>query len=119
MKYLKNIIKSLLLTFLFFMIFSLLITLLNYYNIINHQTLEICKIIIPILSMMFGGLLMGKKTSKNGWLEGLKLSLIIIFILIMISIILKEFEFKNLTFFLILIISGIFGSILGINTKNT
>ena len=126
MKYLKTLSKALLFTIIFFIFLTLLLTIFNYFNIINYQILNIGKIIIPILTLMFGGLLMGKKASKNGWLEGLKISLIIIIILIIITLILiiitliiNEFSPKKLTYFLILIISGIFGSILGINTKNT
>ena len=101
MKYLKTLSKTLLFTIIFFIFLTLLLTIFNYFNIINYQ------------------LLMGKKASKNGWLEGLKISLIIIIILIIITLIINEFSPKKLTYFLILIISGIFGSILGINTKNT
>lgn len=119
MKYLKILLKNILYTFIFFAIFSLLLTALNYFNIINYQTLAIGKIIIPILSLGLSGLLMGKKATKNGWLEGLKISLIIVLLLISVTAIIGEFSPKKLTFFLILIIAGIFGSILGINTKNT
>lgn len=119
MKYLKTLSKTLLFTIIFFIFLTLLLTIFNYFNIINYQILNIGKIIIPILTLMFGGLLMGKKASKNGWLEGLKISLIIIIILIIITLIINKFSPKKLTYFLILIISGIFGSILGINTKNT
>lgn len=119
MKYLKKLIKNLLYTFLFFMIFSLLLTVLGYFNIINYQTLAIAKIIIPIISLGLSGLLMGKNATKNGWLEGLKIGLIIVTFLIAFTTIIGEFSPKKLTFFLILIIATIFGSILGINTKNT
>ena len=115
MKYLKKLFKCLLYTFLFFAFFSLLLTAFNYFNIINYQTVTIGKIIIPILSLGFSGLLMGKKATKNGWLEGLKISLIITIPLIIFATIIGEFSPKKLTFFLILIITGIFGSILGIN----
>lgn len=119
MKYLKLLTKNLLITLIFFTISTLLLTIFNYFNIIGYQILNIGKIIIPILTLIFSGLLMGKKANKNGWLEGLKISLIIVVILIIITLIMNEFSPKKLTFFLILIISGIFGSILGINTKNT
>lgn len=119
MKYLKKISLNLLYTFIFFIILSLLLTTFNYFNIINYNILAIGKIIIPILTLAFAGLLMGKSTTKNGWLEGLKISLIIIFFIIIGILILDEFTSKKITFLLILIISGIFGSILGINTKNT
>ena len=119
MKYFKNLLKTLLYTLIFFTIFSLLLTIFNYFNIINYQTLAIGKIIVPILSLGLSGLLMGKKVEKNGWLEGLKISLIITILLIIITFILGEFSAEKLTFYLILIISGIFGSIIGINTKTT
>ena len=118
MKYLKKLFKNLLYTFLFFVIFSLLLTTSGYFNIINYQTLVIGKIIIPILSLGFSGLLMGKKATKNGWLEGLKISLIIIAIMTIFTLITQSFTPKILTFFLILILSGIFGSIIGINKNN-
>lgn len=118
MKYLKKLSLSILYTIIFFLILSLLLTTLHYFNIINYQILAICKIIIPILTLFFAGLLMGKKATKNGWLEGLKISLIIIGILTIFTLIINEFSPKILTFFLILILSSIFGSIIGIN-KNT
>lgn len=119
MKYLKKLSKNILYTIIFFTILTLLLTTFNYFNLINYQTLAIGKIIIPILTLGFGGLLMGKKATKNGWFEGLKISLIIVLLLIIITVMLGDFSPKKLTFFLILIISAIFGSILGINTKNT
>lgn len=119
MKYLKRLLKTITYTFIFFALFTLLLTTFNYFNLINYQTLAIGKIIVPILTLGFSGLLMGKKANKNGWFEGLKISLIIVLVLITITAILGEFSPKKLTFYLILIISGIFGSILGINTKTT
>lgn len=118
MKYLKKLSLNILYTIILFIILSLLLTAFNYFNIINYQTLAICKIIIPILSLFFAGLLMGKKATKNGWLEGLKISLIIIAIMTIFTLITQSFTPKILTFFLILILSGIFGSIIGINKNN-
>ena len=114
MKYLKKLSLNILYTIILFITLSLLLTAFNYFNIINYQTLAICKIIIPILSLFFAGLLMGKKATKNGWLEGLKISLIIIAIMTIFTLITQSFTPKILTFFLILILSGIFGSIIGI-----
>lgn len=118
MKYFKNLSLNVLYSLLLFIILSLILTALNYFNIINYTALTISKIIIPILSLGVGGFLMGKKAIKNGWLEGLKISLIIVLIFIIITVILKEFDIKKLTFFTILIFSGIFGSIIGINKKS-
>lgn len=118
MKYLKTLSLNILYTIIFFIILSLLLTAFHYFNIINYKTLTIAKIIIPILTFFLSGLLMGKKATKNGWLEGLKISLIIIIILLIVTISIGKFTPKILTFYLILILAGIFGSIIGIN-KNT
>lgn len=118
MKYLKTLSLNILYTIIFFIVLSLLLTAMHYYNIINAQTLAITKIIIPIFTLFISGLLMGKKATKNGWLEGLKISLIIITIIFIITLAAGQFSPKILTFYLILILSGIFGSIIGIN-KNT
>ena len=51
MKYLKKLSLNILYTIILFITLSLLLTAFNYFNIINYQTLAICKIIIPILSL--------------------------------------------------------------------
>lgn len=119
LQYLKNLSKGLLTTIIIFIILSLILTLLNYFNLLNHTVLTICKMIIPLLSVGLGGLTAGKSVTKNGWISGLLIGLFITFIIFILSLILQEFEFKNLIFFIILIITSTFGSMLGINTKKT
>lgn len=117
MKKIKKISLNIAYTFLFFLSSIFILTILNYFNLINYNVLAICKIIIPITSFIISGLLMGKKAKNKGWLEGIKISSIIVSIFILITIILDEFDIKKITFFIILIASGTLGSILGINTK--
>ena len=58
-------------------------------------------------------------SNQKGWLEGLKLSLIIIVILMLFNYLGlgNKFAIKNLIYYLILMISAIFGSMVGINKK--
>ena len=117
MNYLKKTGISLLYIIGFILILTFLITLLNYFNIISKNVVSVFKIIIPIVSLFIGGFIIGKKSSKKGWLEGLKLSLIFLFIFILFNYLgLKNnIEFKNLLYYLIIITSTCFGSMLGIN----
>lgn len=117
MNYLKKIGISLLYIIGFILILTFLITLLNYFNIISKNVVSVFKIIIPIVSLFIGGFVTGKRSSQKGWLEGLKLSLIFLFIFILFNYLgLKNnIEFKNLLYYLIIIISTCFGSMLGIN----
>ncbi len=119
MKYLKKVAKTILIISLFFILLSIILTALNYFNVISYQTLAVFKIIIPILSLGLSGFLMGKKSVKNGWLEGIKIGLIVTILLAIITAIIGEFAVKKITFFVILLCASTFGSIIGINTKNT
>ena len=119
LQYLKNLSKGLLTTIIIFIILSLILTLLNYFNLLNHTVLTICKMVIPLLSIVTGSFISGKKTIKNGWISGLINGLIITLFIFILSLIIKDFEFKNLIFFIIIIITSTFGSILGINAKKT
>lgn len=96
-----------------------IVTLLNFFDIFNETTLNISKIIIIIVSLIIGGFLVGKKSPNKGWLAGLKLSLVfIIFILLFNFLALGYFvQLSDLIYYFIIIISTIFGSMIGINTK--
>lgn len=119
MNYLKNIGISLLYIIGIIIVGTFLISLLNYINFLGGKVLSIFKILIPIIALFTGGIMIGKKSNKNGWLEGLKLSLIFLIILLIFNYLALNtgFELKNLIYYLILIISTCFGSMIGINKK--
>ncbi len=116
MKYIKKLLISVLIAILSILILTFLFTFFNYFNIINNKLSTIIKIIIPIFSLAAAGYIIGKKTNKNGWLEGLKLGSIIIILIIIISLLLNQkIEIKNLIFYLLLVLSSTFGTMIGIN----
>lgn len=119
MNYLKNLGISLLYIIGIIVFGTFLISLLNYINFLGGKILSIFKILIPIIALFIGGFLIGKKSCKKGWLEGLKLSLIFLIILVIFNYLALNngFEAKNLIYYLILIISTCFGSMIGINRK--
>ena len=95
------------------------ITLLNYVNIISGTALTISKILICVISLFVGGFVMGRRSSKKGWLEGLKLALIFLLLLLLFNYLGlgNTPKIKNLIYYAIIIVSCIFGSIIGINKK--
>lgn len=100
---------------------TLFVTFLNYVNIIGSKTLSIVQIMIPLFSLFLGGFVIGKQSSKKGWLEGLKLGGIFLLILILFQYLGLQIHFsiKSIIFYLLLLVSSIFGSMLGINKKET
>lgn len=117
MTYLKNASKIIGIMILMLLIFTLFITFFNYFNIIGKKFVSIMEIIIPIATLFVGGFLIGKKSLKKGWLEGIKLGLIFIVILFLFYILglQSKFELRNLIYYLILIGSSVVGSMLGIS----
>ena len=75
------------------------------------------------MALFIGGLYIGRKSMKKGFLEGLKLGIIFSLFLIIFNYLGlgNGFKLKYILYYTILIISSIFGSIIGINIgeKNT
>ena len=119
MKYLKNLGISFLYIICTILILTFIITILSYFNLMSDKVVSIFKIIIPVISILIGGFYIGKKSNKKGFIEGLKLGLIFIILLTIFNYLAFDysFKFKYLLFYLILIVSSILGSMIGINKK--
>jgi len=101
------------------LVFTFIITLLNYFNMFSYKIVIIFKIIIPIMSIFIGSLIMGKNSSNKGWLEGIKYGIIFTIILCIMNYLILRTAFKvqDLIYYLIIILTSSFGSIVGINYK--
>ena len=71
--------------------------------------------------MIIGGIYIGKNSDKKGFLEGMKIGIAVIIILFIFSYLAfdKSFSISSLFFYIIILISAILGSILGINKKSS
>lgn len=110
-------IKKLLKSFLYFtisiLISSIILTIIDYFEIFNTSIL---KLIIPLIAIFIQSFIIGKKATKLGYLAGLKFGGIIISIFILLVLILDKFNLKSLIYYLILLLTSTLGSMLG-NTK--
>lgn len=114
--YLKNIVY----VFLGLFITTIVVTLLNYFGILNGTILNITLTTIIILSLFIGGYLTGKKANKKGYLEGIKFGSIMIILIILLNLIVfkNKFNLINILFYLSLLTSSVLGSMFGISRKN-
>lgn len=117
MSSLKKYLLSILITFLSIFLTLLLTTTLYYFNIISPTTYNILKIIFLLLSIFINSFILGKKALKKGYLEGIKLSLPIILLFLLTTLLTKTFTFKVLLYYLIILITSSFGSMVGISRK--
>ena len=117
MEYLKNVGKSLIYMILIIIVSTFIITILSYFNILNNIILPILKLVIILCSTFVGGFIIGKHSKQKGWLEGMKLGLIFIVILVLFNYLglQNKFLMVNLIYYLITLISCTLGSMIGIN----
>ena len=115
----KKIGKALLYTLVTILVLTFIVTIFNYFNLFNYKVVVVFKIIIPILAIFIGGFIMGRKSTIKGWLEGIKYGIIFVVILCIINYLLLRIGFKiqDLIYYLILILTSTFSSIVGINYK--
>lgn len=115
-----NELKKLGIAFGFFLgsllLLLLLFTTFYYFNWIGHKTWSVIELIIPLLSCFISGMIIGRRSSKKGWLEGIKLSgIILLFFLLFSLLINSSLTLQTLIYYIILISVIIFGSMIGIN----
>ena len=108
-------IKSLIIFLSSIIIIPFLLTL---FNLMKLETNKIIIIILGAIIMFIIGIITGKNTNNKGYLKGLLVSVVCIFILVILSLIFKfTLNINSLIYYIILVISTIFGSMIGINKK--
>lgn len=112
-----NYLKSTLYTLSTILIGTILITILNYFNILNGIPLKIIMLLIPIISIFIGSFKLGKKSTKKGYIEGLKYGIIWTILLTIINLIIKNFTLLSIIYYIILILISTLSGSLGINKK--
>lgn len=120
-----NNIKNYLIAIGYFLLtvttFAIILTIFNYYDIITNKPFKVIKVLIPSLALFIGGYKVGNNANKKGYIEGIKLSLIIILILFMFSYLgfNTSLNISLILYYIILIISSMLGAMIGINKKIT
>jgi len=111
----KKYLKSFGYLFGIIIILTIILSTINYFINIPSKTI---KILIPILSLFISTIILGKNTKEKAYLEGIKFTSIYLIITTIIKLILKiSFNYKTIIIYLTLLITGIIGSMIGINTK--
>ena len=120
MKYIKKYGKGILSLIIFILIASLIISIFNYTHIFYSRASETCIFILMILFFSITGFIYGKKAPSKGYLEGLKVGAIFIFFLILINLLFfqNHFSLERILYYVVLILSSIFSSMIGINKKS-
>lgn len=116
---LKSYFKVILIGLLLMIVFAFLLSILEYFNLFYGKVSEIFMFIYMAILFFIIGFLVGKKATHKGYLEGIKISLSLIFILIVINILFYQtgFSLERTIYYFILILSSTLGSMIGINKQ--
>ena len=112
-----NLIKATGLIIILLLISSIIINTLYYYDIISNNLVNYIKMFFSITIYFIGGLYIGKKSNNKGYINGLKLSLIIVIISLLLSIIFNNIKVTMIIYYILTTICITFGSMIGINKK--
>lgn len=111
-KYLKSFI-------LFFISLLIIPGILTIFNLFNIHMNRIIIIIISSILMLIIGFITGINSNSKGYLNGLLISTISIIFMLLLSLIFRvSININSLIYYIIIIFSGCFGSMIGINKKN-
>ena len=116
----KKYLISISITFAFILLFSFLINILNYFDIINKGVYKTLLILSSAISISFGSFFIGKSSNNKGYLKGALTGIISIVIFILFSTIFKH-SISQLSFiyYLVLVITSTIAGMIGINKKIT
>lgn len=97
-------------------IYILMLSVLHYFGIAKLRTIGNINFVVMAIIMFLGGVFLGKKTSKKGYLEGLKLGGFLVVIMLIINLVaFRHFDLYVVLYYLVLIASSVIGSMIGIN----
>ena len=118
-KLIINYLKNIAYTFIILIVSTIIITILNYFGILNGNILKLILNIIIILSLFIGGYLTGTKSSKKGYLEGIKFGIVIIALILLLNLLIFKNKFSLISFLYYpsLLITSTLGSMLGIQKR--
>lgn len=114
----QKYVNSLIYLFGSLLVLTLVITILDYFNLVGNTFYKISMLFIPIICVCIGGFIIGKNSHAKGYLEGLKLSLILVLLFIIFGLIFKtKFDFTNIIYYIALMTASMLSSMIGINLK--
>lgn len=121
MNSIKKYLKCIGVTFGLVLVFGLFLTNLNFFDLVSNNIYKVIMILFTIISIFTGSYILGSKTDKKGYIEGLKFGIIIIFLFFVISFLAfdKGINLSSLLYYLIILGISSSGSMVGINRRKS
>lgn len=118
--YIRYILKGLAVSYIITFAMILIISLLLTYTSLKESTIPIINTIAMIGSIVCGSIYLTLNTGEKGWLNGMLIGFLYFLILLILNkTFIKTFSFNTYSFskFMISLVTGIIGGMIGINLK--
>ncbi len=101
------------------LIITLLVSTISYFSNMSSKIITILLLLGVVGTFFIFGYRAGKRASSKGYIAGLKIGIGAVLIMLILSFIFFGFRFKlsKVIYYVVLILSSIVGSMLGINKK--
>lgn len=100
-------------------IFTILISILNYFELLNDSVINILKLVITAISPLIGGVYIGSHSERNGYQNGIKFGIIFSIICFILALFFRMISWGFIILFIIAIVFSMIGSMIGINNRKT
>ena len=112
-------LKALIYIFIPIFVFNILLSILYYFDVVGNGMIQYIKLFTVAISMLIGGIYIGNKASKKGWLEGIKVGLEVLILLFLIRYLAFDqgICFQTIIYYFILLASSMLGSMIGISKR--
>ena len=113
----KTFIKSILLIIISLFISSLIINTLYFFDLASTNIIKYLKMFLSLTIFFISGFYIGKKSISKGYINGLKLSGIIVLLFIIVGLLFNNMKIIRIVYYIIITICITFGSMIGISKK--
>ncbi|MBR6949267.1 MAG: TIGR04086 family membrane protein [Bacilli bacterium] len=117
MKNIKKFSLSIISIIITIIFVSLFLTILYYFDYISTDTYKFFKIGALVITLIVNSIILGRNSIKNGYLDGIKLGILLILFCTFVTIVQKKISIHLIIYNVIILISTTLGSMIGINTK--
>ncbi len=116
MEKIKKYIKPMIFFYGIMIIYLIVISLFDYFDIISYKSISVINFIIIMLLFMMSGFLVALKSNKKGYISGMAIGITNIILFIILSLILgSTIKTSSIIYYFILLICSVIGGMFGIN----
>lgn len=116
MNSIKKYLKPAIFTVVSLILYILILCVFHYFGVMKLSSIGTVNFVVMAILTFMVGIFLGKKTSKKGYLEGLKFGSVLAILLILANIIFyRHIDLYVFLYYLLLVVSPTIGSMIGIN----